>query len=174
MTYKGELTASMDALASDPARRFVGYGLLHGRALGTLAAVPTEQIIETPTAENLMVGMAIGLSLKGIKPLVFIERFDFALCAADAIVNHLSAAAHISRGEFTPAVIMRVVVGNRRKPLFTGETHTQNFAEAFASMVRFPVYELEHETEIARRYAEAARLQDDGTSTMLVEFKDKV
>lgn len=174
MTYKDALTQSMDTLAADPRTRFVGYGLIHGRAMGTLRNVPRGTIIECPTAENLMVGIAIGLALKGLRPLVFFERFDFALCAADAIVNHLASADKISRGEFSPAVILRCVVGNRRKPLFTGETHTQNFAAAFRSMVDFPVHELKTADDVLLNYRGASRLQDAGASSMLVEFKDEI
>jgi pyruvate/2-oxoglutarate/acetoin dehydrogenase E1 component len=118
----------MESLAADPLVRFVGYGVrIGGRAQGTLKNVPDSQLIEMPVAENLMVGFAIGLALKGLKPVVFIERFDFILNALDAIVNHLDKIETISRGEFKPAMILRIVVGNKSKPLFTGETHTQDF-----------------------------------------------
>lgn len=172
MTYKESLTAAMTELARDPACVFLGYGITHGRAMGTLRDVPASQLIETPVAENLMVGLAIGLSLKGRKPVVFFERFDFVLNAADAIVNHLNAAATISRGEFKPAVILRVVVGNKTKPLFTGETHTQDFSVAFRSMVFFPVVTAWTAQEVTQLYAEAKRRQDSGESMMIVEYKD--
>jgi pyruvate/2-oxoglutarate/acetoin dehydrogenase E1 component len=171
-TYKQALTDSMATLAGDPARRFVGYGLTHGRCAGTLAAARPEQIIETPVAENLMAGAAIGLSLAGLKPVVFIERADFLLNALDAIVNHLDKIALLSRGEFKPAVILRIVVGNSKKPLFTGATHTQNFAFALQQMVSFPVYELLDAEKVETCYLEAVSNQDRGVSTALFEFKD--
>src|SRR5579871_6790066 len=113
LTYKEALTAAMDQLALDPTVRFVGYGLLHGRAAGTLKNVPVAQIVETPVAENLMVGLAIGMSLRGLRPVVYIERMDFILNALDAIVNHLDKIGGMSHGQFNPAVILRVVVGNK-------------------------------------------------------------
>jgi pyruvate/2-oxoglutarate/acetoin dehydrogenase E1 component len=80
LTYKGQLTAAMNLLAADPAVRFIGYGVkIGGRAAGTLNNVSDSQLIETPVAENLMVGLATGLSLAGLKPIVFIERMDFIL-----------------------------------------------------------------------------------------------
>jgi len=172
MTYKQQLTEAMTALAADGRRRFIGYGLKHGRAGGTLAGAKPEQIIETPVAENLMAGIAIGQSLAGLLPVLYFERFDFVLNAADAIVNHLDAAEKISRGQFKPAVIIRVVVGNRTKPLFTGHTHTQNFSDAFRAMVGFPVIELTPHKSPASIYSAAAMAQQGGVSTMLVEFKD--
>ena len=172
MSYKDELTAAMDVLATDPLVRFVGYGVkIGGRAMGTLKNVPDSQLIEMPVAENLMVSFAIGLSLKGLKPVVFIERFDFILNAMDAIVNHLDKIAEISHGEFTPTVILRIVVGNKDKPLFTGKTHTQDFSFGFRQFVKFPVIQLVKPDEIAFQY-KAALAFLGRRSTALVEYKD--
>ena len=175
MTYKEQLTLAMDNLAADKATRFIGYGVkIGGRALGTLKNVPDAQLIETPVAENLMVGLATGLSLAGLRPVVFIERMDFILNALDAIVNHLGAAKTISRGQFRPAAILRVVVGNRRKPLYTGPTHVQDFTPAIRLMVDFPVVRLTEPHQIAPAYFEAHEGLHCGRSTMLVEHKDLI
>ena len=173
MTYRDELTLAMDNLAGDKATRFIGYGVkIGGRALGTLKNVPDAQLVETPVAENLMVGLATGMSLAGLRPLVFIERMDFILNALDAIVNHLGAAQRISRGQFRPAAILRVVIGNRHKPLYTGPTHVQDFTEAVRLMVNFPVVRLTEAGQIAPAYFEAHEALWRGRSTMLVEHKD--
>lgn len=173
MTYKEQLTLAMDNLAADKATRFIGYGVkIGGRALATLKNVPDAQLIETPVAENLMVGLATGLSLAGLRPVVFIERMDFILNALDAIVNHLGAAKKISRGQFRPAAILRVVVGNRHKPLYTGPTHVQDFTDAIRLMVDFPVVRLTEPQQIAPAYFEAHEGLHCGRSTMLVEHKD--
>ena len=175
MTYKEALTQSMEQLATDPTTRFVGYGVkIGGRALGTLKSIPDHQLIETPVAENLMASMAIGMSLAGLKPIVFIERMDFILNALDAIVNHLSAARKISQGEFNPAVIFRVVVGNKNKPLYTGPTHVQDFTTALQHMVDFPVDRLTNKEMIIPTYKHAYINLTHGTSTILVEYKDLI
>lgn len=175
VSYKSELTRSMEYLSSDPLVRFIGYGVkIGGRAQGTLKNVPDSQLIEMPVAENLMAGFAIGLSLQGLKPVVFYERFDFVLNALDAIVNHLDKIAEISRGEFRPSVLFRVVVGNKRKPLFTGETHTQDFSEAMKHLVGFPVIRLTSPETIYPNYKAAHAFMEQGRSTMLVEYKDQI
>lgn len=171
MTYKESLTAAMDDLAKDPAVRFVGYGLKTGRAMGTLKNVADAQIVETILAENLMMGAAVGMALAGLKPVVYFERADFLLNAADSIVNHLAAMEELSRGEFHPAVIIRVTVGNKSKPLFTGPVHTQNFADAFRTMVGFPVLELTTPEQVTAAYRVAYAGLQHG-STMLFEMKD--
>lgn len=174
MSYKAELTKAMEALAADRSNVFIGYGITTGYALGTLKGVPKEQLIETPVAENLMASAAIGMSLAGFKPVVYVERSDFLLNASDAIVNHLNWMNAISGGEFSPAVIIRVTVGNRMKPLFTGFTHTQNFASAFRKMLSFPVIELTSAEQIETVYSAARHAQDRGESSLIFEFKDYV
>ena len=173
MTYKGQLTAAINLLAADTCTRFIGYGVkIGGRAAGTLSAVPDCQLVETPVAENLMVGLATGMSLAGLKPVVFIERMDFILNALDAIVNHLGAAQHISCNQFKPAAILRVVIGNKGKPLYTGPTHTQDFTKALRQMIDFPIIELKKESVVSEYQGALDRLSV-GTSTMLVERKDE-
>lgn len=172
MSYKQALIDANTELSQDPKRRFVGYNLRHGFAQDTLSNINQTQIVDTPIAENLLMGLSIGLSLKGYKPVAFIERFDFILNALDAIVNHLDKMHALSHGEFSPAVIIRTMVGNRDKPLYTGLPHTQDFTLPMRRMVSFPVISLRYHAEIKCAYAQAARDQEKGVSTLLVEWKD--
>ena len=171
MSYKDELIAANTKLAGYSNVRFVGYGLKKGGALGTLKNVKDEQIIEMPVAENLMMGLAIGLALQGYLPVVFIERMDFLMNAMDAMVNHLDKIRKISDGEFFPKVIIRCIVGNTDKPLYTGITHTQDFTEGLRKMVGFPVWKLKDEGDIATLYDLSVKISDP---VMLVEYKDLV
>jgi pyruvate/2-oxoglutarate/acetoin dehydrogenase E1 component len=152
MTYKEALAGAMRELAADPLVRIIGYGVKFGRAAGTLKGIADESLIETPVAENLMVGLAVGLALKGLRPVVYIERMDFLANAIDAVVNHLDKIDRLSGGEFQPVVLLRVVVGNKQKPLFTGVTHCQDFSEAVRRMVGFPVQTLQTPEEIGPAY----------------------
>lgn len=172
LTYKGELIRAMNLLAKDQAARFIGYGVLSGRAMGTIKDVPAAQLVETPVAENLMVGLAIGMSLKGLKPLVFIERCDFLANAMDALVNHLDKIEVISRGEFKPTAIIRVVVGNRTKGLQTGATHVQDFGEGLSAILEnIIVVQLRTAEEIFPAYQDAIASLGHN-STVLIEYKD--
>ncbi len=172
-TYKSEIIAAMQAIGSDPQSVFIGYNVGFGsKAGGTLTGIPDMQLIEMPLAENLMGGVAIGMAMEGYKPVIFFERFDFILNALDAIVNHLDKAKQISKGEFSPACIIRAVVGNTQKPLYTGVTHVQDFSEAMRHMVSFPVVQLMRKEDIASSYAEAYSALGEGRSTLLVEYKD--
>jgi pyruvate dehydrogenase E1 component beta subunit len=174
ISYKQALIESMNLLTMDPAFRLVGYGLLDGKGgNGTLKMVPNEKVVETTVSEGLMFGIGMGLSMAGLKPLIFLERFDFIFHALDCLVNHLDKAADISRGEFNPCCIIRIVVGNRNRPLFTGPTHTQNHSDALRLMLKMPVLEPRDAYEVLEMYRHAKQRQDDGVgSTVIVERKD--
>jgi len=172
ITYKSELTEAMNLLASDPHFRFIGYNVKYGSlANGTLAAVAKNQLIETPVAENLVAGLAIGYALRGVPVLTWIERFDFMLNAYDAIVNHADKIARISGNEFRGNVIFRTIVGNRKKPLFTGATHVQDFSESLRQMVSFPVVQLKRVEDVVPAYVEA-RKNLNLHSTVMVEYRE--
>ena len=171
MSYKDALIRANTYLAADPKTRFIGYGLLKGRALGTLVNVPAAQIIEMPVAENLMMDMAIGMALVGCKPVVFLERMDFLMNCMDALVNHLDKISTISQGEFNPKVIIRCIVGNKNKPLYTGLTHIQDFTEGLQAMVTMPVVQLKTVADINYSYEKADKAL---YSTVLVEYKDLI
>jgi pyruvate/2-oxoglutarate/acetoin dehydrogenase E1 component len=87
-------------------------------------------------------------------------------------VNHLDKIAGLSRGQFTPGVILRITVGNMQKPLFTGATHTQDVTYALRALVSFPVLTLHHADTIASTYALAAQATENGTPCAVIEYKD--
>lgn len=169
LSYKDAITEAMTMLSADPLSRFCGYGLLTGKKGNGMKNVPDEQIKEFTVAENLMLGAAQGMSMAGLKPVVLFERADFLHCAMDAIVNHLDAARFISKGVFKPKVILRVVVGNKEKPLFTGHTHTQDNSAGLRNMVNFPVLNVHTSAEVLAAYEYAYQ---SPLSVAIYEYKD--
>lgn len=170
MKYKEAVKISMDEFAKDEKALFVGYNTrLGSKAMGTLNDVAEEKLLETQLAENLMAGLAIGLSLTGYKPMVYFERFDFILNAIDAIVNHLDKIADTSDGQFKPKVIIRVVIGAQLKPFFTGHCHIQDFTEAMKKLLKFPVLKPLTAPEVLEAY-KFAMTQDQ--SVMIIETRD--
>lgn len=171
MTYKDTLIEAMTLLAQDPKTRFCGYGLLTGKGGNGMKNVPDALIKEFTVAENLMLGAAQGMSMAGLKPVVLFERADFLHCAMDAIVNHLDACRFISKGEFRPKVILRIVVGNSQKPLFTGHTHTRDNSGALRNMVNFPVICVHTAAEVMAAYEYA---YSSPLSVAIYEYKDLI
>lgn len=173
MGYKQDIAEAMRFIGNEPDVRFVGYGLYPGGANGTLKDIDKSRFIEMPVSENLMSGMAIGLSLTGCTPVIYYERFDFVLNALDAIVNHLDKLHILSSGSYKPCALIRCFVGGKDVPLYTGPTHTQDFTEALRSMVNFPVIRAEEFKDVQAGYLSAYKAAKSGlNSTIIVEQKE--
>lgn len=129
LTYKEAVIKGSNLIAANNGV-FIGYNVANGDAMGTLKDVPKTQKIETPVAENLMVGLAIGMSFEGFRPVVYFERHDFMLVAADAIINHVNYIERLSHGEYTVPVIIRAVTADSG-PFYSGPTHSQDFTNLF-------------------------------------------
>lgn len=163
----------MNTLADDSLFRAVGYGLLHGKGANGTLKIPNEKIVETTVAENLMVGMAQGMAMTGLRPMVYLERGDFVFCCMSALVSHLDKCREISRGVWNPCVLIRVHVGKKTKPLFTGPTHTTDVYDTLRAALRMPVYRLTTPEEVAAAYERAIHEQREGIgSSVLVEYGD--
>ena len=166
MKFKDAVTQGMTELGEDGAI-FIGYSLIPGDAMGTLKNVPDNQKIETPVAENLMVGLAIGMSFEGFKPVVYFERHDFMLVAADAIGNHVDKIERISHGQFKVPIILKTVVDDGGL-FYSGPTHSQDFTKVFQELVDFPVLDPQTSEEVLDMYRFA---KDCDGPVMIVEHK---
>jgi len=168
ISYKNAVTEAMTEIGKNNSV-FIGYNVKHGNAMGNLINVDNDKKIETPVAENLMAGLAIGMSFEGYKPVVYYERHDFMLVAADAIVNHANHIERISHGEYICPIIFRTVVADSG-PFYSGPTHSQDFTEAFKKLVSFPVYIPENGQEVLLTYKKALFSH---RPSMIVEKKSK-
>ena len=57
---------------------------------GLLENFGDERVIEPPTSENALTGIAFGMSLKGYSVCLTHQRFDFAILSFDQIINTLA------------------------------------------------------------------------------------
>jgi len=170
MTYKECIMRGYEELAKNPKSIFVGYNVKIGKGGGIFLNIPENKLFETPVAENLMTGIAIGLSIEGYLPILYFERFNFILNALDAIVNHLDKFESLSYGEYKPKVIIRAVIGGKNAPFYTGSTHTQDFTTAIRKMVNFNIIRLPLQELVISRMFEEAKISNK--SVLIVEEKD--
>jgi len=166
LSYKDAVCRAMDELG-DLGAIFIGYNVAKGDAMGTLRGVSNEQKLETPVAENLMSGLAIGMSFEGLLPVLYFERHDFMLVAMDAIVNHIDKIERISHGEYKVPVIIRAVTADAG-PFYSGITHSQDFTEVFKKAVSFPIYDPKNGTEVLESFQKAI---SSGKPAMIIERK---
>ena len=164
MKYKDAIAGRMKMLAEDPRVRFVGYNTKFGpRMNGTLVGCE-ESAIETPVAENLMCGIAIGLALEGFLPVLCFERMDFCLAGADALINHIGAMKQYG---MTLPMVIRVIIGTN-EPLDPGFQHRMEYFDLFRWKSQIATCKVElNNIDILYNYA-----KETIEPMMLVERKD--
>src|SRR5215470_4738028 len=136
MSYFSALTDAMTMLAQEPNTIFMGQGMWAGTTMSdTLKGVPDHKKLEMPVAEDLQMGMAIGMALDGLLPICIFPRWNFLLCAANQLVNHLDRLPLYSGGGYKPKVIIRTAIPSV-VPFNPGPQHDDDFTQAFRHMVR--------------------------------------
>ncbi len=116
MTYREAVNLALDeSLGEDPSVVFLGEdvgneGGVYKTNTG-LAEKYGERVINTPICENGFTGVALGMSVVGMRPIVEFMFADFMPTAADAIVNQLPKYRFMSGGQLSVPVTLRVVSG---------------------------------------------------------------
>jgi pyruvate/2-oxoglutarate/acetoin dehydrogenase E1 component len=137
----------------------------------TLTEVNPDQKVEIPVAEEMQMGMAIGLAMGGLIPITIYPRWNFLLLAVNQLVNHLDRIAYVSNREYLPKVIIRTSIGSER-PLHPQHQHVGDFTDAFRLMLNsVEVLRLDEPEEIFPAYQKAYE-RPDGRSTLIVEYGD--
>jgi 2-oxoisovalerate dehydrogenase E1 component beta subunit len=96
--------------------------LVMGEDVGTLGGVfrvtdrlasqfGAERVVDTPLAESGIVGTAIGLALRGYRPVCEIQFDGFVYPAFDQIVSQLAKMRARSQGRLRLPVVIRIPVG---------------------------------------------------------------
>ena len=154
----------MQVLATDDRVVFLGQGVRDAGTFmsTTLQDVPPGKRIELPVAEELQLGMSIGMALAGYIPVSVYPRWQFFLLAANQAVNHLD--------KMKPHVIVRVGVGST-VPLDPGPQHKGDLTEAFRLLMpNTTIVRLESAERIVPEYRAALERQGP---TIIVEIADK-
>lgn len=164
--YSDEITRAMTLLGEMENSVFLGQAVAKpGTSMtNTLSGVPRGKLIELPVAEEMQMGMSIGISLSGGLPISIYPRWNFLILAANQIVNHLDKIPLYS--DYRPRVIIRTAIATP-EPLDPGPQHLGDFGPAFRAMLKtVEVRELRYVDEIVPAYLRAAR---EDHSTILVE-----
>lgn len=98
---------------------------------GLLEAFGAERVIDTPLAESVIVGMAIGMAAQGLKPIVELQFMGFIYPAVDQIINHASRLRNRTRGRITCPMVIRAPFGGG---IHAPEHHSESTEALFAHM----------------------------------------
>lgn len=90
-----------------------------------------ERVRDTPLAENMIAGLAVGMAVQGLRPVAEIQFMDFICAAIDQIFSHATRLRNRTRGRLScPLVIRTPSGGGIRAP----EHHSESLESIFAHM----------------------------------------
>jgi pyruvate/2-oxoglutarate/acetoin dehydrogenase E1 component len=112
--------AIREALQRDPRVFLMGedvgrYGGAYAVSKGLLAEFGPERIRDTPLSESTFVGAGIGAALGGARPIVEVMTVNFSLLALDQIVNNAATIRHMSGGQLSVPLVVRMATGAGRQ-----------------------------------------------------------
>ena len=96
-----------------------------------------ERVIEPPTSENALTGIAFGLSLNEYSVCLMHQRFDFSLLSFDQIINTLAKWNFMFNQNNKTSILIRMIIG---RGWGQGPTHSQSYHSFLASIPGLNVY----------------------------------
>ena len=100
-----------------------------GTTGGLLEEFGNKRVFETPTSENAMTGIGIGMSLYKNPCIMMHQRFDFFLLAMDQLINNAAKWHYMNGGQKSVPITIRLIIG---KGWGQGPTHSQSLQSWFA------------------------------------------
>ncbi len=135
LTYRDALREALREALSGDARVFlmgedVGrYGGTYAVSKGLLAEFGPERVRDTPLSELGFTAAGIGAALGGMRPIVEIMTVNFSLLALDPIVNTAAMLRHMSGGQFSVPIVIRMATGAGRQ---VAAQHSNSFEGWYA------------------------------------------
>ena len=121
ITYREAVRAGMHAaLAADPRVFLMGedvgcYGGAYACSKGFLEEFGPERIRDAPLSESAFVGAGIGAAIGGMRPIVEVMTVNFSLLSLDQVVNNAAAIRHMSGGQMSVPLVIRMATGAGRQ-----------------------------------------------------------
>lgn len=121
-------------LAHDPTVYVMGLGVpdpkgVFGTTIGLREKHGDERVMDMPTSEGGMTGVAIGAALAGARPVMTHQRVDFALLAVEQIVNQAAKWHYMFGGAMRVPLVIRMIIG---RGWGQGPQHSQSLQAWFA------------------------------------------
>jgi len=135
MTYREAVRRGLrQALQSDEKVFLMGedvgrYGGAFACSHGLLQEFGPERVRDAPLSESAFVGAGIGAAIGGMRPIVEVMTVNFSLLALDQIVNNAATLRHMSGGQISVPLIVRMATGAGRQ---LAAQHSHSFEAWYA------------------------------------------
>lgn len=119
--------ALMEEMERDPSVFLMGeeigvWGGTYAVTRGFYDKFGPDRVRDTPIAEAVIIGAAIGAAMVGQRPIAELMTINFAFVAMDHIVNEMAKLRYMFGGQFKIPMVIRTVGGGGRQ---LGATHSQ-------------------------------------------------
>ncbi|CAG9185599.1 alpha-ketoacid dehydrogenase subunit beta [Cupriavidus pinatubonensis] len=137
LSYRAAVREALrEALAGDPRVFLMGedvgrYGGSYAVSKGLLAEFGPDRVRDTPLSELGFTGAGIGAALGGMRPIVELMTVNFSLLALDQIVNTAALYRHMSGGQFSVPLVIRMASGAGRQ---VAAQHSHSFEGWYAGV----------------------------------------
>jgi len=121
LTYREAIRAALhEALINDERVFLMGedvgrYGGAYACSHGLLEEFGPERVRDTPLSESTFVGAGIGAAIGGMRPIVEVMTVNFSLLAMDQILNNAATLRHMSGGQLSVPLVVRMATGGGRQ-----------------------------------------------------------
>jgi pyruvate dehydrogenase E1 component beta subunit len=106
------------------------YNGAYKASKGMLDEFGSERVIDTPISEAGFVGVGVGSTMVGSRPIIEFMTFNFALVGMDQIINNAAKIRQMSNGQFPCPIVFRGPTASGGQ---LGATHSQAFDNWFAN-----------------------------------------
>jgi len=168
-SYQQSLIDAMTLLGQKKDTIFVGQQIIYaGNPMSTtLPNVPKEKMIELPVMEETQMGMSLGIAMTGKTVISFYPRWDFIICAANQLINHVDKYELMTGKRIN--LLIRLGKGST-EPLDPGHQHRGNYLTEFKSICKnITFHDLTNENNIITSYTMA---YEEGGVHVLVEYPE--
>jgi len=97
-----------------------------------------DRVIDGPVSENGMTGMAVGMAIAGMRPIVVFPRMDFMLYAMDPIINQAAKWHFMSGGRSKVPIVFWSIINRGGSQ---AAQHSQDFRWIFRGIAGLKCYE---------------------------------
>lgn len=128
------LQATDQKMAEDKTVYLMGLGVpdpkgIFGTTSGLEKKYGSERVLDMPTSENAMTGIAIGSAIVGMRPIMTHQRVDFFLLALDQLINNGAKWHYMFGGKMKVPLVIRLIIG---RGWGQGPQHSQTLHSLFA------------------------------------------